>query len=667
MNIRLTSILLFIFIAFSTMLMKAQNNQGNESAYNTTWQKNTFGDNWYVSFGSGVQMLMAEDDSKASLGSRITYAPSLTIGKFFTPLFGLRLNFTGGSLHGFNDGVNGTYSKWNQNGTDYFGNGYTGTAGYPPGKPHVSMLTWDPSWTYRGFQLGSDIGYDTESGSYFWVPGHATGALYMQHVRYVAVNVNAMLEFIPLFRGYNPRRVFNLTGFAGPTIFYTFAHHGSRGHLNVGMNAGLNARFRLNKYVDFFLEGSGYLYPDGFDGHEGGKSGDLVVQGVGGISFKLGKQYWERCDHADYDLIARLNDEINRLRNKPCCPLIEPKKPLPDLFASYIMPEEEKIKRREISGEAYVIFQVGRTELRQDLANNVSELAKITKSIDFVKEESDVSVDRIYITGYASPEGNEAGNIRLSEGRSKALKDYVRILYRFDENLFAVRSNGENWDGLVKALERTSLTEQEKLDITDIITMTSNVASRKSRLQSYKGGRPYRYLLQEIYPSLRRTDYKIEFTVPQFTVERGKQLIYTKPQMLSQYEMYQIAQSYPKGSPEFARALETALTLYPNDVIANINAAAIALERNELERAASYLGLERVKTDPRAFNNLGMLYALQGKEQEAAMYFKLAVENGDEKAASNLETMTGFQEKLDKYNEEMEQYLELLEQVRTDE
>ena len=665
MKIKLTSILLFIFIVSSTLL-RAQDNFGNESAYNTTWQQNSFWDNWYISLGSGAQILMAEDDNKASFSSRITYAPSLTIGKNFSPLFGMRVNLTGGSLHGFNDGVNGIYSKWNKNGSGYFGADYAGTPGYP-GRDAVGpgFLTWDPSWNHRGWTLGNELAQFPD-GSYYYALGQAGESLYMQHVRYIAASANVSLDVVNLFGGYNPNRVFSLTPFVGPTIYYVFAHYGNNSNVSFGLNAGLNAKFRLNKYIDFFVEGSGFIYPDDFDGHVGGgKSNDLVLQGVGGISFKLGKQYWERCDHADYDLIARLNDEINRLRNKPCCPLIEPKRPVPDLFASYMTPVKEEIKKREISGEAYVIFQVGKTELRQDLGDNVSELAKVTKSIDFVKEEPDVDVDRIYITGYASPEGAEASNIRLSEGRSKALKDYVRILYRFDENLFAVRSNGENWDGLVKALEKANLTEQEKLDITDIITMTSNVNTRKSRLKSYKGGRPYQHLLRDIYPSLRRTDYKIEFTVPQFTVERGKQLINTKPQMLSQYEMFQIANSYPKGSAEFTRALETAVTFYPNDPVANINAAAAALQRNELERAASYL--EKFKSDPKAFNNLAILYALQGKEQEANMYFKLAIENGDTKAAENMEIMNGFQGKLDKYNEEMEQYLQMLEQVQQDE
>ncbi len=662
MNIRLSIVLLSLLATIPTAF-KAQQYKVPESTYNTTWQQNAFNDNWYISFGAGAQVIMAEDDSKASLGSRVTFAPSLTIGKYFSPIFGLRTNFTGGSLHGFNDGQDGVYRKWTKNNSSYMGNGYNGLAGYPKqiGAP---FFTVDPSWAYRGWDVNDKMMFaENKNGGYQWIPGK-NGELYMQHVRYAAVNLNAVINFTELFKQYVPDRSFDLSAFGGPTLFQVFSHMGNRGYAYFGMNLGLNAKIRMNDFTDFFMEGNFTVYPDDFDGHIGGSGGDIVTQLTAGVSCKIGKQYWERCDHADYSLIARLNDEINKLRNKPCCPLIEPVKPLPSLSITYIRPEEEKVKKREISGEAFVIFPVGRIELNPSLGNNIYELSKITKSIDFLNEESDINIDQIYITGYASPEGNEQSNYRLSEGRSRSLTEYVRTMYNLSPNLFQVRSNGENWDGLLEKLDNTSLSEQEKMDVKNIITSNYNIVTRKSRLQAYQGGRVYRYLLNDVYPGLRRTDYKIEFTVPQFTVERGRQLINTKPTMLSQFEIYQIANSYPKGSPEFVRAIEIGLTIYPNDPISIINAAAVALERDELERAATYL--EKVKTDTRALNNLGVLYMLQGKTQDATVYFRLAVENGDERAAQNLKEINGISDKMRKYNEDMQKYLEALEKVNKD-
>lgn len=74
-----------------------------KSAFKTTWQKKELKDAWYISFGSGVQLLSSDNDGQADLKDRLTYAPSLTVGRYFSPIWGLRANFTGGSAHGFED------------------------------------------------------------------------------------------------------------------------------------------------------------------------------------------------------------------------------------------------------------------------------------------------------------------------------------------------------------------------------------------------------------------------------------------------------------------------------------------------------------------------------------------------------------------------------------
>lgn len=67
---------------------------------------------WYIQAGAGAQLLMAEDDDKGPFADRITFAPALTGGYRWNPIFGVRLNVTGGSLHGHNDGHSGTYRFW---------------------------------------------------------------------------------------------------------------------------------------------------------------------------------------------------------------------------------------------------------------------------------------------------------------------------------------------------------------------------------------------------------------------------------------------------------------------------------------------------------------------------------------------------------------------------
>ena len=53
--------------------------------------------------------------------------------------------------------------------------------------------------------------------------------------------------------------------------------------------------------------------------------------------------------------------------------------------------------------------------------------------------------------------------------------------------------------------------------------------------------------------------------------------------------MFLVANTYEKGSQEFIDLFETAVKLYPDDVTANLNAAAAALSRKDTVYAKRYL------------------------------------------------------------------------------
>ncbi|MDR1809464.1 MAG: hypothetical protein LBR34_03545, partial [Prevotella sp.] len=261
-----------------------QQTTGKYNAYKTTWLKNRFKDTWFITFGSGAQTIFAEDDDKVDFSRRITYAPSLTIGKYFSPIWGLRLQLTGGTLHGFNDGISGTYRKWNSGDDNYQGKGYAGTDGYPT-QADSKFLHWDPQWNWMGARL--DNGQITESiDGYEWVPGRlgADGKpqnMYMQHVRYVAANFNFMFDFLTLIGNYDPRRAFEITPFAGISYAHVFPHMGNEVYDVTGVNGGLNAKIRLCDKFDLNFEGNATIYPEEFDGHLGDDSPvDLTAQGL---------------------------------------------------------------------------------------------------------------------------------------------------------------------------------------------------------------------------------------------------------------------------------------------------------------------------------------------------------------------------------------------------
>jgi hypothetical protein len=115
----------------------------------------------------------------------------------------------------------------------------------------------------------------------------------------------------------------------------------------------------------------------------------------------------------------------------------------------------------------------------------------------------------------------------------------------------------------------------------------------------------------------------VNYTVEGFSVEEGKRVFRTNPQNLSLNEMYMIAKTYEPGGRAFNEVFEMAVRLFPTSDVANINASAAALERRDLNAAASYLGRVKEQT-PAYWNNMGVLQWLQGNHKGAAESFSRA-------------------------------------------
>ena len=281
----------------------------------------------------------------------------------------------------------------------------------------------------------------------------------------------------------------------------------------------------------------------------------------------------------------------------------------------YVSPVAESEKLRELSGSAFIDFPVNRTEIRPDYRGNRAELSKITATIDSVRNDADVTVRLISIKGYASPEGRYDNNVRLAKGRTEALKQYVCELYSFDKDFISTDFEAEDWDGLRRYVDASGLEHrQEILAIIDDGSLTPDARDNKIR-QKYQ--EEYKFLLQNVYPALRHSDYRIEYTIRQFSdTEEIRRTLYAAPQKLSLNEMYVLAQSVPAGSGEFNDIFETAVRMYPGDETANLNAANAAMQRNDLPAAEKYLS--RAGSSAEAEYARGVYAMLAGDYAKAA-------------------------------------------------
>lgn len=279
----------------------------------------------------------------------------------------------------------------------------------------------------------------------------------------------------------------------------------------------------------------------------------------------------------------------------------------------YVRPATEMVKTRSLSGSAYIDFIVNRTNINPNYRNNKVEIAKIQATIDSVKSDADITLTSVSIKGFASPEGNYANNERLAKGRTESLKKHVQNLYDFAPDFIKTSYEPEDWAGLKNYVIASDLENKDEI----IKIINSDLEPDKKELAIRTYGNDYLHLLTNCYPALRHSDYKVEYTIRSYKdVEEIKKVFAESPQKLSLEEFYILANEYGNGARELNDIFETAVRMYPNDPVANLNAAISEMQNKDFASAEPHL--RKAGNSPEATYARG-LYAAFYKDYDKAL------------------------------------------------
>ena len=293
----------------------------------------------------------------------------------------------------------------------------------------------------------------------------------------------------------------------------------------------------------------------------------------------------------------------------------------PKFTTVFVTPKPEPVKTRSDRFIARFNFRVNRSELLPELGNNRVEFARVDSVAKAILLNTDVKVKNVSIDGYASPEGTDAGNLKLSQNRALSFADYLRRTYKLSRGVLNGVGHGSDWEGLRNSVIADA-NVPNKQGVLDILGATSNNEVRKTNLRKLDAGQPYAYLLANHYPPLRRTEYQFTYTVRDFNLEEAIQRIYSNPALLSLNEMYLVANHYAAGSAERRNALETAQRVYPNAPESRFNALAYRMAQGEPVNEEQFL--VNYTASPEKWNNLGVYYGLRNDYARAKECFSRA-------------------------------------------
>lgn len=286
----------------------------------------------------------------------------------------------------------------------------------------------------------------------------------------------------------------------------------------------------------------------------------------------------------------------------------------------WIVPEAELDKVRQVKGSAYIDFVHSTTDIRPDYRENHRAIRKILNSIDSLKADADITIDTLYIKGFASPESPYDNNARLAKGRTEALKDYVTQLYSFDEDFIMTSYEPEDWEGLRRFVESSNISNRKA--ILEIIDCTLEPDPKEWRLKSTYP-EEYKFLKETCYPALRHSDYKIVYKIRKFTdVNELKRVFKETPAKLSLREFFNLSTAYEPGSEDFMKVFEVATMVYPDNETANLNAANAAMLVEEFNKAERYLA--KAGDTPYAIYARGVLAGLRQEYSAAEEFFRKA-------------------------------------------
>ena len=231
-----------------------------------------------------------------------------------------------------------------------------------------------------------------------------------------------------------------------------------------------------------------------------------------------------------------------------------------------------------------VRFRVSNSRLDLAFSSNAENVEKIKEGIRLVNSDERTRLEKITISGFASPEGTRQHNLELSRNRANALSQYLQKEMGLPATIFTIQAGGEDWEGLLALVEKSDM--QYKEEIIKIITQQP-ADKRNNMLKQLGGGRPYQSIYDVLYPQLRDACY--------------------------------INVWYSEKKDEVADVINNAITL-------------IASQRYD-EALNSLLTVE---ADPRSWNVTGTCYMLKGDYPQARTWLQKAIDAGDKEAEQNL-------------------------------
>ena len=286
------------------------------------------------------------------------------------------------------------------------------------------------------------------------------------------------------------------------------------------------------------------------------------------------------------------------------------------------------------TAEGQILYTINSAEVRNSQLKSQS-IKDFQAAIDAIKANERQNIVSTDIVAYASPDGKEDKNAKLSDNRSKtAEKAFGKVTKKHTVDApVNVKIVAEDWEGFQELVAESDLEDKEL--IIRVLSMYSDPAVREKEIKNMSA--VYTTLAKEVLPELRRARFIANVEYKNYTSEELLTLIEENIDVLDEEALLRSATLVKEADSKLAiyrKAVEKF-----NSNRAQYNMAVVYLEQDDLKMAKN--ALAKAAQDADVYNALGVIAMREGDYNAAAEYFASANNDAAKENAAVIDILDG--------------------------
>ena len=302
------------------------------------------------------------------------------------------------------------------------------------------------------------------------------------------------------------------------------------------------------------------------------------------------------------------------------------------------------------TAEGQILYTINSADVRRKELKSES-IKDFQAALDEIKANERKTLKGTEVVAYASPDGGESLNAKLSDKRSKSgAKAWSKVIGGREVADPEVKSVGQDWEGFQELVAKSDIEDKDL--IIRVLSMYSDPAVRESEIKNMS--EVYTVLKKEVLPELRRARFIANVEYQNYTAEELLKLVDENSDVLDEEALLRSA-SLVKDLDAKEAIYKKAIDKYNSDR-AQFNLGVVYLNQGHLNKAEK--AFNKVETKDADLENAKGVIALRNGDIAAAEKAFIAAGNTEnqavvdilngkyEKAAAALKGTNSFNEAL---------------------